>query len=139
MYSLKILEIWLLWIPKHLLRAYYNIISNFSFVSSKNKKGSITPDAYVVEDGFIWLQWEGRPLAMWRFNAPANGDAGVIRQEWVGGWRNILIEAKGRGEVWDWMVWGLEGNRDGGYYLKCKWIKHSNVLEFFLKIPFVGD
>jgi hypothetical protein len=37
------------------------------------------------------------PLVLWRFVAPVKGDAKVVRQEWVCGWVNILIEAKGRG------------------------------------------
>lgn len=39
---------------------------------------------------------------------PAKGDDTVVRQEWVGGWRNSLLEAKGRG---DWL--GVVEGRPG--------------------------
>jgi hypothetical protein len=37
-------------------------------------------------------------LVVWRFDAPVWGDAGGVGWEMVGGWRNTLIEAKGREE-----------------------------------------
>jgi hypothetical protein len=41
---------------------------------------SVNPVAYVAEDGLIWLQWELRPLVLWRFVAPVKGDAGGVRR-----------------------------------------------------------
>jgi hypothetical protein len=55
-------------------------------------------DTYVAEDGLIWHQWEGRPLVLWRLDAPVYGDAREVRQEWVSRWKSTLIEAKGSGE-----------------------------------------
>jgi hypothetical protein len=51
----------------------------------------------VAEDCLIWHQWEGRHLALWRFDAPAKDDARGVRQEWVSEWGSILLEVKGRG------------------------------------------
>ena len=34
-------------------------------------EGSMAPVTYVAEDGLVWHQWEGRPLLLWRLNAPA--------------------------------------------------------------------
>jgi hypothetical protein len=44
-------------------------------------KGLIVPAAYVAEDYLICHQWEGRPLVLWRLNAPVQWDAGMLRQE----------------------------------------------------------
>ena len=38
-----------------------------------------------VTDCLIWHQWEGRNLVLWRLDAPDNGDAREVRQEWKGG------------------------------------------------------
>jgi hypothetical protein len=48
---------------------------------------------YVAEDCLIWHQWEGRSLVLWRLDAPAQGNARALVQEWMGGWVNTLIEA----------------------------------------------
>ena len=48
-------------------------------------EGSMAPVTYVAEDGLVWHQWEGRPLLLWRLNAPAQGNARVVRWEWVDG------------------------------------------------------
>ena len=40
---------------------------------------------YLAEDGLIGHQWEERPLVLWRLNAPVQGNARAVRQEWVGG------------------------------------------------------
>lgn len=45
--------------------------------------GPMAPDAYVVEDCLTWYQWEGRPLVLWRFDAPGYRDAGAVGQERV--------------------------------------------------------
>ena len=37
-------------------------------------------------------------MALWRFDAPAQGNAGWVGQERVDGWGSTLIEAKGREE-----------------------------------------
>jgi hypothetical protein len=46
------------------------------------------------------------------------GDARVVKQEWVTGWRSTLIEGKHRVEGYErerfWMC-----NQEGGYHLKC--------------------
>jgi hypothetical protein len=34
-------------------------------------EGPMVPAAYVPEDCLIWHQWDGRPLVLWRFDAPA--------------------------------------------------------------------
>jgi hypothetical protein len=49
---------------------------------------------------FSGINQRGGP---WRFDAPAQGDARVVRIEWVSGWRSTLIETKGRGEREDGM------------------------------------
>jgi hypothetical protein len=48
-------------------------------------EGSMAPVTYVAEDGLVWHQWEGRPLLLWRLNAPAQGNARVVMWEWVDG------------------------------------------------------
>jgi hypothetical protein len=50
-------------------------------------------------------------LIQWRLVALAKGDARGMRQEWVSGWKNTLLEAKG--EVW-------KGDQEEGQHLKCK-------------------
>jgi hypothetical protein len=30
----------------------------------------MAPDMYVAENDLIWYQWEGRPLVLWRIDAP---------------------------------------------------------------------
>jgi hypothetical protein len=44
----------------------------------------MAPTTYVAEDCFIWHQWKGRPSVLCRLVAPEKGDAGGVRQEWVG-------------------------------------------------------
>ena len=41
----------------------------------------MAPAVYVTEDYFIWDQWQGRPLVLWRLDAPDL----AVRQELVGG------------------------------------------------------
>jgi hypothetical protein len=53
---------------------------------------------YVAEDDLISHQWEGRPLVLWRLDAPAKGDARGVRQEWADVRWYILLEAKGMGD-----------------------------------------
>jgi hypothetical protein len=43
-----------------------------------------------------------------RLDAPLQGDAGAVRQEWVSGWRSNLIEAKQRDMRWG--ICGWEGD-----------------------------
>jgi hypothetical protein len=48
-------------------------------------------------------------LILWVFYAPAQGIAGAVGWEWVGGWESTLIEANWKGERFD-MIWeGLGG------------------------------
>jgi hypothetical protein len=45
--------------------------------------------AYVAGNGLGGHQWEERPLVLWRSYALVQGNAGAIKQEWVGleaGW-----------------------------------------------------
>ena len=71
----------------------------------------------VAEDGLIQHQWEGRPLVQQRLVAQAQGDARMVRQECVIGWKSTPLEAKGSAEG----MGGLwKGNWEGGYHLKCK-------------------
>ena len=37
-----------------------------------------------------------RQLVLWRIVAPVKGDSRGVRQAWLDGWRNTLLEAKGR-------------------------------------------
>jgi hypothetical protein len=46
-----------------------------------------------------------------------------VRQEWVNGWKSTLLELKGKGERGNGMRGLWRGNQEGGYHLKCKWIK----------------
>jgi hypothetical protein len=41
---------------------------------------------------------EGDALGPVKFDAPAQGDAGAVRQERVSGWGSTLMEAKGTGD-----------------------------------------
>ena len=45
-------------------------------------------------------------MVLWRFDAPVWRNAGAMGQEWVGGWRSTLIQAKGSGETVDG-GWGV--------------------------------
>ena len=36
-------------------------------------------------------------MVLWMLDVPAQGDSRAVSQEWENGWRNTLIEAKGRG------------------------------------------
>ena len=36
-------------------------------------------------------------MVLWTFNDLAQGNVRAVRQEWVGGWGNILIETGGMG------------------------------------------
>ena len=40
---------------------------------SKNIHGWVHDSSYIAEDGLIWHQWEGRPLVLWKLDAPAMG------------------------------------------------------------------
>ena len=66
----------------------------------------MAPASYVAEDGLVLHQWEERPLVLGRLDAPVLGNARAGMQEWVGGWRSILIEEVG----WDRGFQG--GNRE---------------------------
>jgi hypothetical protein len=57
-------------------------------------------------------------LVLWRLDTPEKRDAIEVRQKWVGGWGNTLLEAKGRGGMGN----SWRGNWEGGQYLKCKQI-----------------
>jgi hypothetical protein len=39
-------------------------------------------------------------LVLWRFDAPAKGDARGVRLQWVGRGQSTLLEAKGEGVRW---------------------------------------
>jgi hypothetical protein len=66
----------------------------------------MTPSTHVAEDVLTLHEWEGRYFGSWRFHPPEKEDARRARQEWVGGWRSILLESKGRGDGRG--VWGGE-------------------------------
>ena len=68
---------------------------------------------YVAEDGLLWHQWEGRTLVLRRLDAPEKEDARLVKQEWVGGWRSTLTEAKEMDHL-------QRGDWEGGQHLKCK-------------------
>jgi hypothetical protein len=73
----------------------------------------MAPAAYVAEDGLVRHQWEDRSLVLQRLNrCPSVGEVRAGRREWVGKWKNTLIEAReGRtGEG----VSGREGNQERG-------------------------
>jgi hypothetical protein len=74
----------------------------------------MAPAAYIAEDCLIWQHWEGRPLVLWKLNAPEKRDARGVRQEWGGG---TLLETKGRE---DGVVVVVEGRPGWGQYLTCK-------------------
>jgi hypothetical protein len=60
----------------------------------------MAPAAYVAEDDFVIHQWEERPLLLLRLDrCPSVAESRAGRWEWIGGWRNILIE-QGEGG-WD--------------------------------------
>lgn len=70
--------------------------------------GSLALDAYILEYGNIWHQWEGRALVLWRHDNPA------VRKEWVSGWRSTLVEANGREDGWKrrGVCGGVSGKKD---------------------------
>jgi len=60
------------------------------------KEGPMAPAAHVAEGSLIWHQWEGRPLVLWRVDAPRLGNA----RAGVGGWMGEhLRRSRGKG-VW---------------------------------------
>jgi hypothetical protein len=67
--------------------------------------------AYVAEEGLVRHQWEGRPLVLWRPDAPVWGKDRVVKQEEVGGQESNLLETKGRGIGWGCMK-GRPGKGD---------------------------
>jgi hypothetical protein len=50
----------------------------------------MAPATYIAEDSLIWHKWEGRPLVLWRLDAPVYRDA-----RWV----STDIEAGGGGNL----------------------------------------
>ena len=46
-------------------------------------EGTMTPAAYVAEDGLVGHQREERPLVLRRLDAPVQGNARTGNQEWV--------------------------------------------------------
>jgi len=68
-------------------------------------EGPIAPAAYIAEDCLIWYQWEWRCFILRRLDAAEKGNARVVRHEWMDGWRNTLLEAKGQG-MWWWVDGG---------------------------------
>jgi hypothetical protein len=42
-------------------------------------------------------------LVLWRLDAPRQGDARSVRWERGGGWGSTLLEAKGKGMVWEFL------------------------------------
>ena len=67
-------------------------------------EGSMAPDTCVAEDSFIWHQWKGRPLVLWRFDVPCREMLELwSRSGWVGEQNH-----RGKGDMgeggWDgWM------------------------------------
>ena len=54
----------------------------------------MAPAAYVAEVGLVRHQWEERSLVLRRLDrCPCVGEPRAGRWEWMGGWRNTLIEA----------------------------------------------
>ena len=53
-----------------------------------NKGVHMAPAVYVAKDGLVRHQWEER-------SCPSVGKSRAGRWEWVGEWRNTLIEAGG--------------------------------------------
>jgi hypothetical protein len=47
----------------------------------------MAPATYVAGDGLVGNQCEEMPLVVWRLDAPVLGNARMVKQEWVGGWR----------------------------------------------------
>ena len=41
------------------------------------------PATYIAEDCFVWHQWKGKLLVLWRLVGPAKQDARRVRREWV--------------------------------------------------------
>jgi hypothetical protein len=68
----------------------------------------MAPTAYVVEACLMWHQWEQRSLVLWRMDAPAQGNAKVVRLEWrVENPHRSKVEEGGIGGFW-------RGNQEGG-------------------------
>ena len=56
----------------------------------------MAPAAYLVEDGLVMHQWKERFLVLGRLHRYSSvGESRAERWEWVGGWKNNLIEAGG--------------------------------------------
>jgi len=59
--------------------------------------GHMAPATYVAEDGVVWHQQEEYSLVLGRLFSLVQGNARVLRWEWVCGRWSILIEALGVG------------------------------------------
>jgi hypothetical protein len=75
------------------------------------------PKSYVAEESFVWPQWEGMHLILWRLDAPKKEDSrGWGGSGCVGRRGSTLLEVKGRR-----MGWTLGGGVPGrGQHLECK-------------------
>jgi hypothetical protein len=72
----------------------------------------MAPATYVAKHGFVCHQCGGRPLVLWRLNAPVQGNARAVRQEWVGRWvLELPKRSRGRG----WARGFTEGNQEEAY------------------------
>ena len=83
--------------------------------------GSLVLYLILKENGLIWHQQEGRPLVLWRLDAPAQGAAIVERQEWEGVWVGKHPN-RGKGEK-GWVGKFVKVKPRREQHLKCKWIK----------------
>jgi hypothetical protein len=57
----------------------------------------MAPAAYVADDGLVGHQREERPLVLWGFYAPMQGN---VRVEWVGWWTGGGGKGMGEGAIW---------------------------------------
>jgi hypothetical protein len=57
----------------------------------------MVPAAYVTKDGVVMHQWKERFFFLRKlYRCHSVGELRAGTWEWVGGWRNTLIEAGGR-------------------------------------------
>ena len=68
-------------------------------------EGTMSPAAYVPEDGLVGHQWEKRPWFRGSLDAPVQGNVKAGRQDQVGGQENTP-QKRGRGN-------GIGGSRQG--------------------------
>jgi len=83
----------------------------------------MAPGAYVAEDVFVGHQWEERPLVLWKFDAPMQGNA----------------KAGTRLGLGEWMEEHLHRNRERDDGIQIFWRGNQKGDKFEMSIKKISD